>query len=384
MSKKRKETPLRRALFSGLGRLLAGKPVHADSGLFLFFNHAVIGGADFVHLRVLQAVADLKPTVFFTLPTAPQPLAPQFEALAHCEQIGRSYWGHSSRYFRVGQLAARINRCPAPVLLGGHSRMYYELLPYLRPEARCHDLVHALATLEHFTLPYVKYLRRRVFISGLVQQAYAELYDQHGTDPQYKQRMTLIENCVDVPDAPPAKVEGPLRVLFVGRGAPEKRVHLVGRIASECKRRGMDVAFDLVGDCAPVVDAADRSACNFAGMLSGPEAVAPYYDRADVLLITSTVEGFPLVVMEAMARGVVPVCTNVGGMPSHVIDGQTGVLLPASDEAAVVAAGAEALANLCADRQKLRHLAQGAFARASEHFRPERFHRQWRELLAAQ
>ena len=38
-----------------------------------------------------------------------------------------------------------------------------------------------------------------------------------------------------------------------------------------------------------------------------------------------------MVVMEAMAHGVVPACTNVGGIPCHIIDGVTGFLV-AGDE----------------------------------------------------
>ncbi|MCC6465309.1 MAG: glycosyltransferase family 4 protein [Planctomycetes bacterium] len=381
-NKPRKDRPLRRALFTRLGRLFTGKSAHPDSGLFLLFNHAVIGGADFVHLRITRAVADLKPTVLFTLNTSPQPLAPQFAALAHVEQPGLAIKGHTGRYYRIGQLAARINRCDRPVVLGGHSRLFYELLPLLRRDARCVDLVHAMATLEHLSLPYAHLLTQRVFISAKVRDEYAALYDRAGLDPALKSRMTVIENCVDVPEAAPAKDAGPLRVLFVGRGAPEKRLHLVGRIAAECRRRGLPVEFDLVGDCEPVVDAADRPACRFAGMLSGPDAIAPFYDRAQVLLLTSSMEGFPLVVQEAMARAVVPVCTDVGGMARHVLPGSTGVLLPPNDEAAVVTAGVQALTELATDRARLARLAAGAFARAAEHFGPRQFLESWRRVLA--
>lgn len=375
-----RQRPLRRALFTRLGALSLGALPHEDCGLFLFFNHAVIGGADFVHLRITQALADARPTVFFTLPTDPQPLAPEFEAVAHVEALGAAVGGHSSRFFTLGRLAARINRCARPVLLGGNSRLFYELLPLLKPQARCFDLLHAIASVEHFSLPYVPRLEKRVFITAAARDEFAQLYAQAGHGEEFKQRMMLIENCVDVPPQAPSKADGPLQVLYVGRGSPEKRIHLVGRIAAECKRRGVAAEFDLVGDCEAHLDAQDRAACRFAGMLHGPQAVGPYYQRAHVLLLTSSREGFPLVVMEAMAQGAVPVCTNVGGMPAHVIDAQTGVLLPAQEEA-VVAAAVEAIAALANDRPRLAALSTGAYARACEHFSAQRFTAAWRELL---
>jgi glycosyltransferase involved in cell wall biosynthesis len=266
------------------------------------------------------------------------------------------------------------------VVLGGNSRFFYELLPLLKPEARCFDLLHAVASVEHFSLPYVPRLAKRVFITAAARDEFAKLYAHAAHGEELKQRMTLIENCVDVPAHAPPKPECPLQVLFVGRGSPEKRIHLVGRIAAECKRRAIAAEFTLVGDCESDVAPEDRAACRFAGMVRGPQAIAPYYQRAHVLLLTSSREGFPLVVMEAMAQGAVPVCTNVGGMPAHVSDAQTGVLLPAQEDA-VVSAAVEAIAALAADRPRLAALSAGAFARAREYFSAQRFVAAWRGLL---
>jgi len=52
---------------------------------------------------------------------------------------------------------------------------------------------------------------------------------------------------------------------------------------------------------------------------------------ADVLLLTSHIEGIPGVVLEAAAQKVAAVCTDVGAVAEAVIDGQTGVLVPAGD-----------------------------------------------------
>jgi len=58
----------------------------------------------------------------------------------------------------------------------------------------------------------------------------------------------------------------------------------------------------------------------------------------DVLALTSLYEGFPNVLLEAMATGAVAVATDVGGCRELVTSGETGVLVPPRAPAAVAAA----------------------------------------------
>lgn len=73
---------------------------------------------------------------------------------------------------------------------------------------------------------------------------------------------------------------------------------------------------------------------------------------ADCLLLTSRSEGIPQAVTQALGLGLPVVASAVGGVPELVIDGQTGLLVPAGDPSAT----AQALARLAADpalRQRL-------------------------------
>lgn len=77
------------------------------------------------------------------------------------------------------------------------------------------------------------------------------------------------------------------------------------------------------------------SAFRFLGYHPDPAAVVA---GADVFALTSRYEGLPISLLEAMALGVVPVASAVGGIPEVVTDQRDGLLLPAGDPAAFAAA----------------------------------------------
>jgi glycosyltransferase involved in cell wall biosynthesis len=61
-------------------------------------------------------------------------------------------------------------------------------------------------------------------------------------------------------------------------------------------------------------------------------------NTADALVLSSEVEGLPMVLLEAAASGLPCVATAVGGVGEAVLDGRTGYLVPPGDVAALGAA----------------------------------------------
>jgi glycosyltransferase involved in cell wall biosynthesis len=65
----------------------------------------------------------------------------------------------------------------------------------------------------------------------------------------------------------------------------------------------------------------------------------------DILVLCSDHEGLPMILLEALALGVVVVAREVGGIPEVIRHGETGILVKSDEPAALAAACIEVLAN---------------------------------------
>jgi len=92
--------------------------------------------------------------------------------------------------------------------------------------------------------------------------------------------------------------------------------------------------------------------------------IEDYLQAADVGLFTSETESFCLSLLEAMSLGCPSVAFAVGGIPEVVVSGESGVLLPFGDVAAVT----RAVEALLADPARRAQLGANARRRAREHF----------------
>lgn len=132
----------------------------------------------------------------------------------------------------------------------------------------------------------------------------------------------------------PVPATGP--ILGVGRLVPEKGFDLLVRAAALT-----DQAAVIVGD-GPERSALEelahslRAEVTFVGEVT-PDELAGYYRRARVVVVPSRREGFGLVAAEAAAMGRAVVGAAVGGVPTVVADGVSGVVVRPDDVDALVA-----------------------------------------------
>ncbi|HEX6701082.1 MAG TPA: glycosyltransferase [Gaiellaceae bacterium] len=162
---------------------------------------------------------------------------------------------------------------------------------------------------------------------------------------------------------PALRSEAPL-VGNVARLAPQKD----HRTLIEAARLVPEAEFVVAGDGqlrAELERLAEGSRVRFLGARDDvPELLASF----DVFAFPSLFEGLCLAVIEAQAAGVPVVATPVGGIRETVVDGETGLLVPPSDPAAL----AEAIRRLLEDRAAAETMAAEAKRRVRARFSVER------------
>jgi glycosyltransferase involved in cell wall biosynthesis len=122
----------------------------------------------------------------------------------------------------------------------------------------------------------------------------------------------------------------------------------------------------------------------FAGPLSHPQVLATQalgelFVMPSVRDREGNVDGLPVVIPEAMACGKPVVATAIAGIPLAVADGETGLLFPERDAAAL----ADAVARLLADRELAGRLGRAARARVERELTWEAIGRRHDELARA-
>jgi glycosyltransferase involved in cell wall biosynthesis len=220
-------------------------------------------------------------------------------------------------------------------------------------------------------------MKYRVFVSNRAKLQAEKLYDFFGFPEEKKQHLKWIVNCTSVPAEKPVKpLSEKLRIVFVGRNSPEKRPHLVYRIISECVKQTKKIEFSFVGN----FEERNMKGTKFYGIVYDIKIMEQIWKENDILLLTSEREGFPMVVMEAMAHGVVPVCTPVGDIPLH-LNSDRGILLSNDSEDAVVNNAVKILLNLTENRRPIEQMSLNCYNYAKSHYSLERFRKEYLGLF---
>jgi glycosyltransferase involved in cell wall biosynthesis len=163
--------------------------------------------------------------------------------------------------------------------------------------------------------------------------------------------------------------EGTQVVGFVGRLTAIKRpLDLVRTIAATESDTLLVVAGDGEDRIATEALAAELGVAERCRFLGYTRAVQGWYGAFDALLLTSANEGSPVVAIEALAAGRPVVATDVGGLRTVVDDGESGLLAPVGD----VAALASGLDRLAADPGLRTRMGALGATRVHERFSIER------------
>lgn len=157
-------------------------------------------------------------------------------------------------------------------------------------------------------------------------------------------------------------------VVFVGRIVPQKGINILLKAASYLVTEYQNLKILLVGGGSSepearrlVTEYGLENSVIFGGFRS---EISEILAIGDIFVLPSLWEGLPLGIIEAMSAGKPVVATRVGGVPEIVVDGETGLLVPAGNHVAL----GDALAQLLVDRELAIQIGEAGRKRAIEHF----------------
>ncbi len=203
--------------------------------------------------------------------------------------------------------------------------------------------------------------------------------ERHPIDPL---KLRVIPNCLDphwslgsepAPEPPRSAASAPLFLLVARLSAAERYKgadHTIEALGRAADRLPSDARLVIVGDGDDRVRlqrlAASQgvaSRIEFRRCLS-EAALEELYRRCLAFVLPSQSEGFGLVFVEAMARARPVIAARSAAAPEVVVDGQTGLLVPYGD----VAALAQAMVDLAASPARAAELGRRGLERVRERF----------------
>ena len=192
-------------------------------------------------------------------------------------------------------------------------------------------------------------------------------------------KLHVLPNPVTRCEAP--KMEKEKECLFVGRlTRRDKRVDRLVRIWASAERRLPSWHLTIVGDGPEqerLEQLAQRLGAERITFEGHQQDMQPYYDRAAMLCMTSSFEGWPMVVAEAQQNGVVPmVFDSFAGCHDMISTPYEGIVIPSFDEAAY----AEALVSLAQDSVRRERMSLAVVAK-SRTYTPGRVIQAWEAVI---
>lgn len=190
-----------------------------------------------------------------------------------------------------------------------------------------------------YRLGFTKNICEQVYggFNAIVNVSYAckEMFDE--IIPEFRDKSKVVYNMIDV-----AKVTGHMaeaspynpnlfNIVTVARvDNQQKRIDRVLDCCIRLKENGCDkFIWTIVGDGPDLTHLEEYAKRNnildcidFVGRKLNPY---PYIKHADVFVLTSDYEAYPMVLIEALSNGTPIICTDYPGAQEVVIDGKNGI-----------------------------------------------------------
>ncbi len=358
-------------------------PLKTKHRVFLFFPNTDIGGSPKVNIDIINCVSAFSPLIIFSKRPKNGLFADRFQQTGariidlHQRIDNKAF--HFINLFYRGVIASWIHSQPEAIVLGGECIFFYKIIPHLHKNVRKVEVCH-LGTWLNYSIGFAKHIDARVFSTEQLKRNVEAQYRENRFSADAFSKLFFIENAIDISSVQQV-VNSDLQVVFIGRGSPQKRVPLTAAIAKECYEKKLPVHFSFVGDVDAVINTNDFAFCTFYGNVKDSSLLERIYNESDVLIMTSSFEGLPIVVMEMMARGKIIITTAVNGLPDYIKQRVNGFLITSTGEEDIIKDGVSYIEELISNHSLKETMGEKSREIAIEKFNYAKFCEEYRNVM---
>jgi len=197
------------------------------------------------------------------------------------------------------------------------------------------------------------------FVATIAQYGMSQVLN--ASNPTHWYKVVVLPLGVDVDafrpkNAPPRNRGEPFRLLSVGRLSAPKGYPILIEAIALLRERGRNVKLTMVGEGPLRTVLEGQIALRGLGELihlagaCNHDRVVDFYDSSDAFVLSSFLEGIPVVLMEAMAMELPCVATWITGIPELIEKDVEGLLVPPASASAI----ADAVGRLMEDPEGAR------------------------------
>lgn len=342
--------------------------------IFFFIPYHKIGGAERVHLNIIKSLKN-KPFVFFDNCNYLE-IGQDFKDNAYCFSIAsKKRRKYLLKFIHVISAVFKMT------LFGCNTVTFYDFIGCLKGKVKAIDLTHAFSFpnrgIEMISLPYVDLIDRRVVINTKTLEDYKKLYIENNINEKLLKRFTIIPNGIEINKFDSSIIDSRwnnFTIGFVGRNSPEKRPELFFDVIKKLK-----VNAKAIGDNFNQFKREYPNVIYFENC-NDEDLIRKQFSDISVLIVTSSREGFPLVIMEAMELGIPVIATDVGSIFEHLQDSEKGFLGPVDSEMFLDFAS-DKISAIMEDKEWYTTLSLNARRYAEDNFSIEKFNSQYKTLF---
>ena len=335
--------------FALLGKVLARiYRIKRKHGVFLLYSNADIGGSTRVNIELANCLSNKDPLIIFTKKPKNNLFRQQFKDLNIAtidlhKFIDVKSFHFINMIFR-GIISEWAKQSKIEAIIGGENIYFYKIIPLINKNIKRIEISH-VDTWINYSIGFHRLIDYRVFSTQNLKKKVESQYKNQKLNKEEFEKLRFIENGIKFRELSSIN-NTRMQVFFIGRGSAQKRVHLAIAIAEIIYQKQIPVDFNFVGNVGNVIDTNKYPYCTFYGDVYDESLMNEIYEKTDVLLLTSSFEGLPIVIMEIMAMGKTIVSTNVDSIPDYIENNKNGYLIQSKKEEEIIKEGTNYIVEL--------------------------------------